>query len=63
MLKFHPHRAIIPRIWDLFKQNVDPLIKLLHTPTIEPKIFDAMDHLDNLPRGIEALMFAIYYGR
>jgi hypothetical protein len=62
MLKLHPPRESIPRIWSLFRQNVDPLVKVLHIPTVEPIILEAKDHLDNLPRGLEALLFSVYYG-
>lgn len=62
MLKLHPPPEQIPKYWNLFKENVDPLVKLIHIPTMEPKIFDAMTHLSHLPKGLEALMFAIYYG-
>lgn len=57
----HPPRELASRIWAMFKANVDPLVKILHLPTMEPIILEAKDHLDNLSRGIEALMFAIYY--
>lgn len=62
MLALHPPPEQIPKYWQLFKENVDPLVKLLHIPTIEPKILEAKDHLDHLPKGLEALMFSIYYG-
>ncbi|KAH7394618.1 hypothetical protein BKA66DRAFT_281863 [Pyrenochaeta sp. MPI-SDFR-AT-0127] len=61
MLSLHTSHALIPRMWAIFKTNVDPLVKVLHVPTMEPKVLDAKDHLENLPKGIEALMFAIYY--
>lgn len=48
--------------WRLYKENVDPLVKVLHIPTIEPTILTAASHLANLSRGFEALLFAIYYG-
>ncbi|EXK24169.1 hypothetical protein FOMG_19090 [Fusarium oxysporum f. sp. melonis 26406] len=57
----HPPHELASRIWAMFKANVDPLVKILHLPTMEPIMLEAKDHLDNLSRGIEALMFAIYY--
>ncbi|KAH6983645.1 hypothetical protein BKA56DRAFT_483320 [Ilyonectria sp. MPI-CAGE-AT-0026] len=61
MATLHPPHQLIPRIWALFKTNVDPLVKILHVPTMETQILAAKGHLDDLPRGTEALMFAIYY--
>ncbi|KAJ6058933.1 uncharacterized protein N7446_008516 [Penicillium canescens] len=61
MATLHPPRQLIPSMWSLFKTNVDPLVKVLHIPTMEPKISEAQDRLDSLSRGTEVLMFAIYY--
>jgi hypothetical protein len=41
---------------------VDPLVKVLHIPTFEPVFRDAVSHLGKLPKGLECLLFAIYYG-
>ena len=62
MLSLHPLPQQVPLYWKTFKENVDPLVKVLHIPTIEPTIHRAASHLSNLSRGFEALMFAIYYG-
>jgi hypothetical protein len=61
MATLHPPYQLIPSMWSLFKTNVDPLVKVLHIPTMEPKISEAQDHLGSLSRGTEVLMFAIYY--
>lgn len=62
MLDLHPPADHIPIHWSLFKENVDPLCKVLHVPTIEPKVLEAANHLDKIPKGLECLMFSIYYG-
>ncbi|KAF2840997.1 hypothetical protein M501DRAFT_1010158 [Patellaria atrata CBS 101060] len=62
MLSLHPPPAMIPKYWDIYKDNVDTLVKILHIPTMEPKILNAAVNLDSIPKGMEALMFAIYYG-
>ncbi|KAF2458311.1 fungal-specific transcription factor domain-containing protein, partial [Lineolata rhizophorae] len=61
LTSLHPSPEKICQYWQLFKENVDPVVKVLHIPTIEPIILDAKDHLDRIPKGLEALMFAIYY--
>lgn len=61
MHSLHPPDQHFFRIWTLFKENVDPLVKLLHIPTIEPKILSAIENRDHIPRGMEALLFSIYY--
>ncbi|VUC33654.1 unnamed protein product [Clonostachys rosea] len=57
----HPPPERIPTYWRLFKKNCDILIKVLHVPTVEPLILQATRRLDRLPRGLEALMMALYF--
>ncbi|KAH0591667.1 hypothetical protein MHUMG1_10598 [Metarhizium humberi] len=47
--------------WRLYKDNCNPVIRILHMPTIEPLILHYQSQLDNVPRGFEALLFAIYF--
>lgn len=62
MLSLHPPSDHVPKFWTVFKERVDPLVKVLHVPTIEPTILEAHSRPDGIPRSLEALMFAIYYG-
>jgi hypothetical protein len=62
MLTLHPSPELIPRMWEIFKVNVDPLVKVLHIPTVEPIILSAKDNLEHISKTLEPLMFAIYYG-
>ncbi|KAK7214655.1 hypothetical protein V2G26_002658 [Clonostachys chloroleuca] len=59
--QIHPPPGKIPTYWGLFKQNCDILIKVLHVPTVEPLILRASHQLGRIPRGLEALMMAVYY--
>ena len=62
LLSLHPLPNQIAKYWEIYKDRVDPLVKILHVPTIEPTILSAASHLSNLSKGFEALLFAIYYG-
>ncbi|KAK4554186.1 hypothetical protein LTR86_008713 [Recurvomyces mirabilis] len=62
MLALHPIPSLIGVYWEVFKDRVDPLVKVLHLPTVEATVLQAASHLGNLSRGFEALLFAIYYG-
>jgi hypothetical protein len=62
MLSLHPMPQQIGAYWQAFKENVDPLVKVLHVPTFERTIAAAASNLATLPRGLEALLFTIYYG-
>jgi len=62
MLSLHPVPQQIGMYWQAFKENVDPLVKVLHIPTFDRTIMEAASNLANLPRALEALLFTIYYG-
>lgn len=62
LLSLHPLPGQISEYWDIYKDRVDPLVKILHLPTLEPTILNAASHLSNLSRGFECLLFAIFYG-
>ncbi|KAF4552830.1 Fungal specific transcription factor domain-containing protein 15 [Elsinoe fawcettii] len=62
MLALHPIPMQIETYWSIYKDRVDPLVKVLHIPSITPTILTSASHLANLSKGFEALLFAIYYG-
>jgi hypothetical protein len=62
MQALHPPEQQARDFWAVYKENVDALVKVLHIPTVDPIIFDAFAHLDKVGKGLESLLFAIYYG-
>ena len=58
---FHPPQEQIPLYWNIYKTNIDPVIKLLHIPFHENMISKASQDLDNVSKPLEVFMFAIYY--
>ena len=56
----HPRPLIIFRLWQVFLDNINPLTKLLHAPTVQQHLLDASANLEKISREWEALMFAIY---
>ncbi|KAK2676839.1 hypothetical protein RAB80_005579 [Fusarium oxysporum f. sp. vasinfectum] len=48
--------------WKLFKENVHPLATILHVPSVEPLVLQAMQNTQNLAPRIEGLLFVIYFG-
>lgn len=56
----HPDQARIFRLWQVYLDNVNPLLKVTHTPTLQARIIDAMGNLGNVSAPLEALMFSIY---
>ncbi|GLA02294.1 hypothetical protein AnigIFM60653_001697 [Aspergillus niger] len=60
LLALHPQQAQIFRLWQTYLENVNPLLKVTHTLTLQPRIVDAVSDLGNIHPTLEALMFSIY---
>ncbi|KAL4933005.1 Zn(II)2Cys6 transcription factor [Aspergillus undulatus] len=56
----HPEPSQILRLWQVYLDNVDPLLKVTHTPTLQVRIIEAVANLKNVNPVLEALMFGIY---
>lgn len=48
------------RIWQIYLDNVNPLLKVTHTPTLQTRIIAAAADLASATPALEALMFGIY---
>ncbi|KAM0329499.1 hypothetical protein ACHAQA_004808 [Verticillium albo-atrum] len=59
--RLHPLPSQIPFLWQVYQENVEPLVKVLHIPSMEGLLRDMRKSIDNLSPGNEALVFAIYY--
>ncbi|KAI1138012.1 fungal-specific transcription factor domain-containing protein [Hypoxylon sp. FL0543] len=59
--KLHPLPSQIPFIWQVYQENVDPLVKILHVPSMSKIIRELRSNMNEISPGMEALMFAIYY--
>ncbi|KAL2192627.1 fungal-specific transcription factor domain-containing protein [Corynascus similis CBS 632.67] len=57
----HPLPSQIPFIWQVYQENVDPILKIVHVPTMSKVIKEFRQNLDSLNPSTEALMFSIYY--
>jgi hypothetical protein len=58
--QFHPSPVQIFQLWQIFLENVQPLSRVIHVPSIQKQISTITENLDQIPRGLEALMFSIY---
>ncbi|OAA54560.1 Transcription factor [Niveomyces insectorum RCEF 264] len=56
----HPPPAVIRQLWCIFRENVDPLTKIVHVPTVGPAVERAASNIAAVPRAFEALLFAMY---
>ena len=60
LIDLHPQPVLIFRLWQTFLDNVNPLTKIIHAPTLQQSILDATGNLEHVSKGLETLMFAIY---
>jgi hypothetical protein len=56
----HPDPLQIFRLWQIYIDNVNPLLKITHTATMQGRIIEATSNLANISPNLEAFMFSIY---
>lgn len=56
----HPTPENIYKLWGVFLDNINPMTKIVHRPSLEKQLVTASRDLENIPRGLECLMFAVY---
>ena len=56
----HPDPAQIFRLWQIYLDNVNPLLKVTYTPSLQPRIIEAASKVTDINPNLEALMFSIY---
>ena len=59
----HPPPAQLTALFFCYQQNVDPMGKILHMPSLRKLVMSAAANIDAVPSGnyVEALLFAMYY--
>jgi hypothetical protein len=55
-----PDHVQIFKLWQIYLDDVNPLLKVTHTPTLQARLINATGNLKNLEPNLEALMFGIY---
>lgn len=56
----HPPAEKVSELWQIYLDRVDPLTRILHIATVDTAIRKALTNMAKIPKGFEALMFAIY---
>lgn len=57
----HPPVAQIWSMYQIFSDNVDPLLKLTHLPSFHHQVLSAIEDVLAMDSGTETLLFAIYF--
>lgn len=60
IIHLHPPPENIYKLWGVYLDNINPMTKIIHRPSLEKQLVKASQDLENIPRGLECLMFAIY---
>ena len=58
---FHPPSSHVFDYWNVYTAQVDPMLRILHVPSFTKSLLTARDNIHNLDKGMEALMFSIYF--
>ncbi|KIY02442.1 uncharacterized protein Z520_02581 [Fonsecaea multimorphosa CBS 102226] len=56
----HPLPVQIFRLWQVYLENVNPLLKVTHIPSLQGRIVEAVSDVSKISPTLEALMFSIY---
>lgn len=56
-----PLPSHVPFLWSVYQENVEPLIKVLHVPTVNTLMRDTRRSPDKMTPGNECLVFAICF--
>ncbi|SPO06952.1 uncharacterized protein DNG_09646 [Cephalotrichum gorgonifer] len=48
------------RLWQIFLERVNPLVKVIHAPSVQPHIVEAASGTWNVPPNYKPLLFAIF---
>lgn len=59
--ELHPLPSQLPFYLKMYCQRVDPVVKILHIPSMEVLVEKAQNNLNGLSRSEEALLFSIYF--
>lgn len=57
----HPPAIQMFQLWQIYISNVNPLLKVTHTPTLQAQVISASANPAKMSKPLEVLMFAIYF--
>jgi hypothetical protein len=57
---FHPQPVHILRLWQVYLDNVDPLLKITHNATLQNRLIAVAGNTETVSGELQALCFGIY---
>ena len=61
VLEFYPDTNLALRLWNVYVKSVDPVLKVLHIPTVQSTVIATILEPRAAPSSTVALTFAIYF--
>jgi hypothetical protein len=61
VLDFYPDTQLALRLWNVYVKSVDPVLKILHIPTVQTVVLATILEPRSAQSSTVALTFAIYY--
>jgi hypothetical protein len=61
VLKFYPDTQLALRLWNVYVKSVDPVLKILHIPTVQSIVLATILDPGSAQSSTVALTFAIYF--
>jgi len=58
--ELHPLPSQIPFMWQKYVESVDPLVKILHVPSMNKTLREMDGNVKSLAVDMEAVMFSVY---
>ncbi|GAP90853.1 putative fungal specific transcription factor domain-containing [Rosellinia necatrix] len=58
--ELQPDLVNVFRLWQLFIDRVNPIIKVVHIPSLQSYVLDSANDINKIPLPYQALLFAIY---
>jgi hypothetical protein len=56
----HPEPVQIFKLWQIYVDNVNPMFKVTHNPSLQGRIIEAASNVRNINPTFNALLFGIY---
>lgn len=56
----HPPPVHIIQLWQIYLDNVHPLLRCLHAPTVQQKLLKGVNAISTMPLSMHVLLFGIY---
>lgn len=56
----YPEPVHVFRLWQIFLERVNPLVKIIHVPSVQPHVVEAASGTWNVPPNYKPLLFAVF---